>query len=156
MIIPSFEISDKKIRMERTLVKLNAFFEAGQFYEAEQLYRTMFSRYNTQKKFTEAIDLMYNGAMQFLAHKQANCGMDMAQLLIQTFENAETPISSKYTDMVVSVFKSFQFQENTSDNASEFMKLAIKWSTREFPLGSPALNLEFALYFWKNKEVLLI
>jgi hypothetical protein len=50
--------------------KLEAFIQAGSFYEAEQMYQTLFARLNVQKKHDECAELMLFGALQLLANHQ--------------------------------------------------------------------------------------
>ena len=69
---------------DRILGKINRLIEEKEFYEAHQLYRTIYFRYLNSKRFTELQNLLYNGAMSLLRKEQYNSGADLANLYIDT------------------------------------------------------------------------
>ena len=85
----------------RTLEKLKAFFAEEQYYEAEQLYRTLFARYNTQKKFNAAIELLQDGAIRLLNLNQINSGAVVANLMVQTFINSNASVSREHLGIAI-------------------------------------------------------
>ena len=50
----------------RVATKLEASLEAGQFYEAHQLYRTLSYRYSIARKWPQLLDLLFHGACKLL------------------------------------------------------------------------------------------
>ena len=54
----------------RVYVKLRKSIDEGNYYEAHQMYRTLYHRYLQQKKFTQLIDLLYEGSKLFLTANQ--------------------------------------------------------------------------------------
>lgn len=72
--------------VSRVLVKLDNSIEAGNYYEAHQMYRTLYFRYNAQKKFDDCLDLLYNGAIKLAAKQQDASAADLGLLLIDTLE----------------------------------------------------------------------
>ena len=89
----------------RILAKLNQNIDSGNFYEAHQLYRTLYFRYcsilcshhssnyviftfrySGQSKFAEAEDLLFNGALELFSHNQVSSGVDLTKLFIEVLE----------------------------------------------------------------------
>lgn len=58
--------------VQRVEGKLRASVEKGDYYEAHQMYRTLFFRYMSQSKHAEARELMYSGALLFFSHGQVS------------------------------------------------------------------------------------
>ena len=50
-------------------------------------------RYVTQKKYTEACDLMYNGSSTLLQHNQHGSGVDLALLLVDVLNKATAQVN---------------------------------------------------------------
>jgi hypothetical protein len=58
--------------VSRVLEKLENSVKNGNYYEAHQMYRTLYFRYLAQKKYKETLDMLYNGSLLFLEHDQVN------------------------------------------------------------------------------------
>lgn len=69
---------------DRIIQKLNNLIESAEYYEAHQLYRTIYFRYLNTKRFKELESLLYDGALLLLKKKQFNSGADLASLYIDT------------------------------------------------------------------------
>ena len=50
--------------------RLEKKIEDGEYYEALQTYKALYSRYRAQGKDEEALDLVYGGAITLLQHEQ--------------------------------------------------------------------------------------
>lgn len=74
----------------RVLAKLESSIEAGNYYEAHQMYRTLYFRYLSQQKYEELLDLLYQGALTLLSHEQNTSGADLGLLLVDTLEKSKT------------------------------------------------------------------
>lgn len=72
--------------VSRVLVKLEASVEAGNYYEAHQMYRTLYFRYLTQKRYEDCLDLLYKGSVKFLQNEQFTSGADLGILVVDTLE----------------------------------------------------------------------
>lgn len=77
--------------VSRVLGKLRASIEAGNFYEAHQMYRTLHFRYASQERYDDLLELLHDGALTMLAHGQYSSGADLGLLLIATLETAPMP-----------------------------------------------------------------
>lgn len=72
--------------VSRVLVKLEASVEAGNYYEAHQMYRTLYFRYLNQKRYEDCLDLLYKGSVKFLQNQQYTSGADLGILVVDTLE----------------------------------------------------------------------
>lgn len=72
--------------VSRVLLKLEASVEAGNYYEAHQMYRTLYFRYLTQKRYDDCLDLLYKGSVKFLQNEQFTSGADLGILVVDTLE----------------------------------------------------------------------
>lgn len=57
-------------KIQNIIRKLNAYFEEGQFYEAEQLYKTLYTRYSDKGRHAQALALVLHGARRLFEHGQ--------------------------------------------------------------------------------------
>ncbi|KAH9412666.1 Golgi to ER traffic protein 4 [Dermatophagoides pteronyssinus] len=58
------------------ILKLNERFDQGDYYEAHQIYRTIYYRLVRENKFAEIYNLLYEGSI-----REPNSGSDLALLL---------------------------------------------------------------------------
>ena len=57
-------------RAARVAEKLQQKIRDKEYYEAHQTYRVLYQRYKAQGKETEALSLLYDGALLLLQHEQ--------------------------------------------------------------------------------------
>merc|ERR1711963_148315 len=74
----------------RVLAKLNASLENGNFYEAHQMYRTLYYRYTAQKKYGEIESMLYEGAVKLFDKDQGGSGADLSKLYLENLTTAES------------------------------------------------------------------
>lgn len=74
--------------VSRVLAKLEASVQSGNYYEAHQMYRTLYFRYLSQKRYDDCLDLLYKGAVKFLNNEQYSSGADLGMLVIDTLEKS--------------------------------------------------------------------
>merc|ERR1712150_294390 len=106
----------------RVLAKLQKSVDEGNYYEAHQMYRTLYFRYNAQSKYAEAVDLLYNGSLTLLNANQYSSGADLALLLIDTLEKSKTPPKD---DIVAKVGKLHKLIEINLPERPNYVSLAI-------------------------------
>lgn len=75
---------------ERILVKLNRMIAGGEYYEAHQLYRTLYFRYSNSNKYSELRHLLFDGSILFLVNGQHNSGADLAGLYLNAVSDDPT------------------------------------------------------------------
>ncbi|XP_058013645.1 Golgi to ER traffic protein 4 homolog isoform X2 [Ahaetulla prasina] len=81
--------------VQRVEGKLRASVEKGDYYEAHQMYRTLFFRYMSQGKHAEARELMYSGALLFFSHNQQNSAADLSMLVLESLEKSDTKVTDE-------------------------------------------------------------
>uniref|UniRef100_A0A8C4SNQ5 Golgi to ER traffic protein 4 homolog n=1 Tax=Erpetoichthys calabaricus TaxID=27687 RepID=A0A8C4SNQ5_ERPCA len=110
--------------VQRVEGKLRASVEKGDYYEAHQMYRTLFFRYMSQGKYTEARELMYSGALLFFSYNQVKC-----------------------------LAKLFSLMDPNSPERVAFVSRALKWSAKgSGKLGHPKLHQLLAITLWKEQN----
>ena len=91
--------------VERVLSKLKNSIENNNYYEAHQMYRTLYFRfvdtacfielietmlrYIGQKKYEELQSMLFDGAVLLFSHDEVASGTDLAKLYIDTLNEAE-------------------------------------------------------------------
>lgn len=87
------EVSESKAAarggVSRVLAKLELSIQSGDYYEAHQMYRTLYFRYLSQKRYNDCLELLFKGAMRFLVNEQYGSGADLGLLVVDTLEKAK-------------------------------------------------------------------
>nr|XP_060505677.1 Golgi to ER traffic protein 4 homolog [Panthera onca] len=135
--------------VQRVEGKLRASVEKGDYYEAHQMYRTLFFRYMSQSKHTEARELMCSGALLFFSHGQQNSAADLSMLVLESLEKAEVEVAA---DLLENLAKLFSLMDPNSPERVAFVSRALKWSSGgSGKLGHPRLHQLLALTLWKGR-----
>jgi len=107
------------------MAKLEKRVADGEYYEAHQLYRTLYFRYTSQQKYSEAVDLLMKGSLALLEAKQASSGADLALLMVNTMEKNHVNVTAENIDKVTRLHR---LLENSSIERPNFVVSAIRWS----------------------------
>ena len=91
----------------QVLAKLEKQIAAGNFYEAQQMYMTVFHRNKARKKLGDALHLLEAGACTQLAHGQLNCGEELAVLLAETYLKDAVPVDNASVGRIEAVLGAF-------------------------------------------------
>ncbi|XP_076309076.1 Golgi to ER traffic protein 4 homolog isoform X2 [Tachypleus tridentatus] len=89
---------ERRVGLDRILSKIKCNIETGNYYEAHQMYKTLYFRYLTQKKYKELLDLLYDGSDILLKHHQYNSGADLANLVVDALTTSLSPVSYEYLE----------------------------------------------------------
>ncbi|XP_067006193.1 Golgi to ER traffic protein 4 homolog [Anabrus simplex] len=141
--------------VQRVVSKLESSINAGNFYEAHQMYRTLYFRYLGQKKYEELLDMLFDGAVLLLMHDQLTSGADLAILLVDVLVKSETPASDEYFAKLSRLFAMIGPDIPERDT---FLANALQWSIRgsqEYKSGHPRLHQNIAQIFWREKNYIL-
>jgi len=144
----------------RVLAKLNNSLENGNFYEAHQMYRTLYYRYTAQKKYGEIESMLYEGAMKLFAKDQGGSGADLSKLYLDNLVSMQSDSTTQASDQeggreekmqrVVRLYSCIPLSLPDKDN---FLGQAVKWSSdKHNPSGHPRLHQLLAYEFWKLKK----
>ncbi|TRY58966.1 hypothetical protein DNTS_033934 [Danionella cerebrum] len=136
--------------VQRVEGKLRASVERGDYYEAHQMYRTLFFRYLSQSKHPEARELMYHGALLFFSYNQQNSASDLSMLVLESLEKSEARVDDETLEHLA---KLFSLMDSNSPERVAFVSRAIKWSSiGTGKLGNPKLHQLLALTLWKEQN----
>uniref|UniRef100_A0A669CIH8 Golgi to ER traffic protein 4 homolog n=2 Tax=Oreochromis TaxID=8139 RepID=A0A669CIH8_ORENI len=150
MIITPTAIHRNRGGVQRVEGKLRASVEKGDYYEAHQMYRTLFFRYMSQGKHAEARELMYNGALLFFSYNQQNSAADLSMLVLEVLEKSETKVEDEILECLAKLFS--QMDQNSPERVA-FVSRALKWSTGgSGKLGHPKLHQLLAVTLWKEQN----
>ncbi|RWS12009.1 Golgi to ER traffic protein 4-like protein [Dinothrombium tinctorium] len=144
-----------QMKGERIVVKLRKLLDANEYYEAHQLYRTLYFRYSNSKRFEELQELLYEGADRFLSRGQFNSGADLASLYLDAV-NADANMKLRLSDDKCCVQLSQRIADlmhkipSKSSERVSFMMSALKLRSDVFPL--PLIHYQFALILWREKN----
>ncbi|CAD6232824.1 unnamed protein product [Miscanthus lutarioriparius] len=161
---------------EKTIERLGSMVAGGNFYEAQQMYKSTSARYITAQKYSEALDILQSGTLVQLKHGQVTCGGELAVLFVDTLITGELAYSEQIFDRIRKIYEAFpritvphflgddyddeghQLSEAISaakvraESCSSFLKAAIRWSA-EFGTsrnGSPELHVMLAEYIYSE------
>lgn len=142
-------MSDDK--SEKTLARLNKRIQDGDYYEAHQLYRTIFARHLKTEQYQQAIDIAYQGGVTLNQHQQHSSASDMGLLLLDAYTQGAIPLSDESKKRILDIFKGFRPGEPTK---IKFMKAAIRWSAKYGgpKSGDPELRHAFGFSYWQEKN----
>ncbi|CAJ2629670.1 hypothetical protein L195_g014355 [Trifolium pratense] len=158
--------------------KLEQVVKDGNYYGAQQMYKSLSARYVAAERYSEALDLLHSGACLQLANGQVTCGSELALLFVETLGKGKIPYDDETFDRLKKIYEGFprvplpqhlwdvddmqKLSENIGsakthvEGCSSFLKAAIKWSA-EFgtcKTGSPELHILLAEYiFSESPEV---
>ncbi|XP_026725321.1 Golgi to ER traffic protein 4 homolog [Trichoplusia ni] len=133
----------------RVLDKLEASVNSGQYYEAHQMYRTLYFRYLSQKKYEDLLNLLYKGSSLLLQRDQQGSGADLAILLIDVLNKSETEPCS---DWIEKLGKLFELMSASIPERESYLTNAVKWSMDNNKKGHPLLHKKIAEVYWKEKK----
>lgn len=69
--------------LSQALAKLRTNLEQGQPYDGQQMFKTIYHRFRAQKKLQDCYKLLEEGARLQLQEGQLNCGVELAQMLVE-------------------------------------------------------------------------
>ncbi|KAL4621369.1 hypothetical protein ACB092_06G222600 [Castanea dentata] len=159
---------------QENIEKLQKVVEEGDYYGAQQMYKSISARYVSAQRYSEALDILQSGACIQLKHGQITCGAELAVLFVETLVKGKITYDSDALDRVRKIYKMFpqiplpqhlpdddemeQISEALGaakirvDGCSSFLKAALKWSV-EFGAhrsGSPELHVMLAEYIYSE------
>ena len=138
--------------VSRVLAKLNTSLENGNYYEAHQMYRTLYYRYSNQNKWDELQTMLYEGAVKLFNHSQGGSGSDLAKLYLEILEKSEAKPSE---DIMKKIGLLYQLIPSNLPDKENFKGQALKWSVlidKQYPCGHPRLHQLFAYELWRSKR----
>ncbi|KAK9913298.1 hypothetical protein M0R45_037120 [Rubus argutus] len=164
---------------QEQIEKLEKVVEEGNYYGAQQMYKSISARYVAAQRYSEALDILQSGACIQLKHGQVTCGAELASLFVDTLVKGRFPYDDDTLVCVRQIYNQFpkipvpqqlgdlgddmqQLSETLGaaktcvEGCSSFLKAAIKWSA-EFGAprgGAPEIHVMLADYmYFESPEV---
>jgi len=136
---------------ERVISKLKNSIQNGNFYEAHQMYRTLYFRYLGQKKYTELESMLYDGSTLLFSHNQIESGIDLAKLYIETLKEGEFEPEDEQFKKISRLFELIP-SENVDKQA--FLVSGLQWSSAGSGshVGNPRLHQYIAYSYWQKRK----
>jgi len=136
---------------ERVLSKLKTSIENENYYEAHQMYRTLYFRYLGQKKYGELETMLFDGAMLLFSHDEIASGTDLAKLYVDTLNQSEAAPEEIH---FLRISKLYQLMPCDNVDKPIYLTTCLKWSNKESgsPVGHPRLHQHIAYGLWQSKQ----
>lgn len=135
--------------VSRVLEKLENSVKNGEYYEAHQMYRTLYFRYMGQQKYSDLLDMLYKGSLLFLEHDQQISGADLAILLVDVLVKSE---EKNIKDWITKLSYIFSKIDPSTPERETFLSKTIRWSAKESALGDSFLHQCIARVYWNEKN----
>ncbi|KAJ4970543.1 hypothetical protein NE237_003642 [Protea cynaroides] len=160
---------------QETIQKLEKVVNDGNYYGAQQMYKSFTARYISAERYDEALDILQSGACIQLNNGQVTCGSELAVMFVDALVKGKYPYNEDNIDRVRDIYKKFpqisvpqhlRHLDNDDDIeevshalgaaktrvecCSSFLKAAIRWSA-EFGgpgSGSPEIHDMLAEYVY--------
>ncbi|PIA59559.1 hypothetical protein AQUCO_00400443v1 [Aquilegia coerulea] len=92
---------------QETIEKIEKTVSDGNYYGAQQMYKSMTARYVSAERFEEALDILQSGACIQLKHRQVTCGAELAVLFVDTLVKGKVPCNEDNIDRVRKIYLEF-------------------------------------------------
>ncbi|KAI9596905.1 hypothetical protein BDF19DRAFT_383768 [Syncephalis fuscata] len=107
----------------KVLLKLKKSVEAGDYYEAHQMYRTTCKG----QTYDKAIELLSSGANTLLDHEQYSSGLDLSLYLLDIYMQASTPVTKDTLALVTGLIGKIPPKIKAR---KQLMAVAIQWTVK--------------------------
>ncbi|OTF80631.1 DUF410 domain containing protein, partial [Euroglyphus maynei] len=135
----------------RLLQKLNERFDQGDYYEAHQIYRTIYYRLVRENKFAEIYDLLYQGAIRLFDKGEQNSGADLALLLADLMLTKMTDLKQSNHDETTVLDNMTTLFSKISAELPERLEFVSKLLKIDY-LSIATLRKRFAQILWTEKN----
>ncbi|CAJ0584180.1 unnamed protein product, partial [Mesorhabditis spiculigera] len=118
----------------RLETKIQDSLARGEYYEAHQIYRTIYNRENAAKKFDSVLALLERGINNMLEVKQFGSALDLAELYADTLQASKAPPTDATIAKISKIYS--QLPRNSTDSErpssedrrTRFVSKLITWS----------------------------
>jgi len=132
------EEASKRENNNKVLQKVQLLIEEGNFYEAQQLTKTIYFRHYSRKNIAEAKQVLLSGAITMLNSKQINCASELGKLLLNIYLKDQLKVDKENLEPIITIANLYP---SGNKEKISFLKLALKWASTE-----EEMNLQKQLY----------
>ncbi|KAL5285523.1 GET4 family protein [Megaselia abdita] len=139
----------------RVLGKLENSIQEGNFYEAHQMYRTLFFRYSGQNKVDDCLSLLHSGAKLFLEKEQYSSGADLILLLLTTLGKRSKPEKEEIDEWVEKLGNLIGKMKPTVVERQDIITKSIQWAFEvSKSYATPLLHKKIGQILWTEGSFL--
>ncbi|KAJ9075283.1 hypothetical protein DSO57_1037583 [Entomophthora muscae] len=148
------ERSTEKNKRDKTLKKLEVALQAGDFYQAHQIYRSVCNRYYNQKNYGKAIEMLYEGSLKLLEYEQYASAADLGTYLTKAYTASNTQVDPESSARIIAIIKEFPSSEKTR---GFLITAALDWATKFGSLssGEPLFHDALAAIYERDGNFLM-
>lgn len=103
----------------------------AEYYEAHQIYRTMYFRMILKEQFADLLDLLCSGSKKLADVNEALSALDLAELYAETLLKGKCEATEKIYEQIFSIIEQFlnpSFPMPTPNGQNKFISTCVKWS----------------------------
>jgi len=144
--------SRKRGGIQAVTKKLEASIQSGDYYHAQQMYKTLYFRYTAKKEYNTVCQLLVTGSCTMFKYNQVTEGSELAMLLLQHFKEAGAEANDASLGYVIKIFQAFPPEHSHLKRA--FVKSSVSWTSKPTNgnQGAPELHNVFAVSYRSIKE----
>lgn len=135
--------------VDRVLSRLEKSVEDGKYYDAFQMYKSVYHRSIVEKRLDDGLKLMLSGARMLLKHKQDDSGTNLALALADHLIEHKTSPTSDLTAAVIEIIQCFQCK---GEGRMQFIAKILKWSRQYSTHGDSMLHQACAELYLSEKD----
>eukprot|EP00798_Chlamydomonas_sp_ICE-L_P027490 gene27490-4796_t len=80
---------------------------SGNYYEAQQMLKTIYHRHRSRKHFQESYEILKGGAVMQLEKRQVTCGVELGLLMMEAYSKDKVSVSSESMSLIKAIIASF-------------------------------------------------
>lgn len=144
--------------VQKQLDRIQKSLDSGAYYEAQQMYKTVYHRNKAKKLLDESYQILMEGSRQQLLHKQVTCGSELALLLLEAYSADAVPATPERIQDVEAIITAFQASDSTDtagialslDELDRVVSAAVSWGQQQSNTdGSRQLQDVAGHHIWK-------
>lgn len=144
--------------VQKAVTKLRNSLTEGQPYDGQQMFKTIYHRFRAQKKLQDCYKLLEEGARLQLQEGQLNCGVELAQMLVEAYVRDNASCSRDNMQRVLYIIDAFPRPQTHTDGNNDAVEqctkvtlAAIKWAKRHNNATTTVQKLhdKLAAYMWE-------
>ncbi|TGZ70899.1 hypothetical protein CRM22_002930 [Opisthorchis felineus] len=125
--------------------RLQSAIEERRFYEAHQIYKTVYFRCITRRNYVEALKYLYSGADFLLTNKQWESGIELASMVVEVYTKSKMELTEVHLNQMCDLLKKM----NPSEDRSNFIQKATGLLNNHKSLLC-GFNEQLARIFWQE------
>ncbi|KAK4349363.1 hypothetical protein RND71_032118 [Anisodus tanguticus] len=125
---------------QENIEKLEKVVKQGNYYGAQQMFKSISARYVSAERCFEALDILHCGACLQLENGQVTCGSELALLFVETLVKGKVSYNEETLDHVRKIYEKFprpsvpqnlDFADDDADNMQKLTEAIAAAKTRD-------------------------